>query len=111
MNENAPAHKPMRMSELDSLGECARNQSWGYDGEHSLEHHERQMWNGLSIQWFEADTSQANVVEANNEVTDVRTECQGVAPQHPLHSNDAHNDKTLHHRGKYVLSAHKAALK
>jgi hypothetical protein len=93
--------------EAHALGEGAGDERRGDDGEHALEDHEdhvRQV-GGDGLVGLHAHAGQGQEVQAADKAVDVRSEGQGIAPEHPDQGNDADGGETLHHGAESVFGA------
>ncbi len=112
VNEGEPSRQKQAVGlEAHAIGEGARNERRGDDGEHHLvsneDHHGDGVVRGRSC---EIDAVQAGVMEIADDAVPVPAEAQRISVQIPDDGGPAHRDKALDHDGEDVLASYQAAV-
>ena len=98
-------------AEPDALGEGARDEGRGDDGELALEHGEHEVGDAVAAdRAVDAAEEHEPRIPADPAAQRVRAEGEGVADHDPDDAHDGHRGEAVQHRAQDVLRAHQAAV-
>ena len=120
MRDHIVHHRAPKQTERDerleafALRERPRNQRRRDHGEHHLKHHEGLVRDRRSVirigRCTDAREPRPGEAADDSPAVDVRPERERIAPEDPLHADQAKHDKAVHDGGEDVLLADEAAI-